>query len=61
MGFILIVELAVATSIYAYKDRLADGFDRGLAESMKKYGPYDIKKTADFDLMQATVRIKHVD
>lgn len=53
------MELTVAASIYAYKDRLADGFDRGLAESMKQYGPFDVKKTADFDLMQATVSRKY--
>lgn len=49
------VELAVAASIYAYKDRLADGFDRGLTESMRQYGPDDVEKTTDFDLMQAKV------
>lgn len=57
LGFILIIELAVATSIYAYKDRLADGFDRGLTESMKQYGSYENKKTTDFDIMQATVSL----
>lgn len=55
LGFILIMELAVATSVYAYKDRLADGFDKGLAENMKQYGPYGAKTTIDFDLMQSTV------
>lgn len=55
LGCILIVELAVATSLYAYKDRLASGFERGLNESMIKYGPEDVARTRDFDLMQGKV------
>lgn len=56
LGCILIIELAVAASIYAYRDRLADGFDRGLTESMKQYESYENKKTTDFDIMQATLK-----
>lgn len=55
LGFILIVELAIATSMYAYKDRLADGFDKGLNDSMEKYGPEDVERTNDFDKMQIKV------
>lgn len=52
---ILIVELASATSIHAYKDRLASGFDKGLNDSMVKYEADDIAIIIDFDLMQGKV------
>lgn len=55
MGAILIVELACATSMYAYKDRLSDGFDKGLNDSMVKYEADDLTIITDFDLMQGKV------
>lgn len=55
LGVILIVELACATSMYAYKDRLANGFDKGLNDSMVKYAADDIAIVTDFDLMQGKV------
>lgn len=39
MTFILIVELGIAVSIYAYKNRLADGFEKGLAIGMNDNDP----------------------
>lgn len=53
LGIILILELALAGSIYAYKDRLKDGFDVGLAKSMEGYGSVSNSKTIDFDYMQS--------
>lgn len=53
---VLILELAVAGSTYAYKDRLSDGFDKGLNQSMQNYGPGAVVKSADFDTMQSKVR-----
>lgn len=41
--------------MYAYKDRLADGFDQGLTNSMIKYEADDIAIINDFDLMQGKV------
>lgn len=58
LTFILIVELAVATSMYAYKDRLADGFDKGLEQSMLSYGPDDPQRTIDFYWMQRKVNFR---
>lgn len=52
---ILIVELACATSMYAYKERLAEGFDKGLNDSMFKYEADDVVIITDFDLMQGKV------
>lgn len=55
LGFILIVQLACATSMYAYRNRIANGFDEGLNNSMIKYGPEDVIRTIDFDIMQGRV------
>jgi hypothetical protein len=52
---VLVLELAVATSTFTYKDRLADGFDLGLNQSMQNYGPNSMEKSADFDAMQIKV------
>lgn len=56
LGFILVIELGIAVSMYAYKDRLADGFDKGLENSMLTYGPDDPQRTIDFFWMQRKVR-----
>lgn len=56
MGFILVVELGIALYTYAYKDRLADGFDKGLENSMLSYGPDDPQRTIDFFWMQRKVK-----
>lgn len=55
LGVILVVELACATSMYAYKDRIASGFDKGLNDSMIQYEADDVIIVADFDLMQGKV------
>lgn len=55
MAIIFILEIAVTISLYAYKDKLSDGFDRGLNESMKEYGDSS-SVTSHFDFMQAEVK-----
>lgn len=53
LAVVLVLEIGLAISIYAYKDRLSDGFDRGLNQSMSAYGSVgSAAKTADFDRMQ---------
>lgn len=52
------IELGIAVSMYAYKDRLADGFDKGLENSMLSYGPDDPQRTIDFFWMQRKVKWK---
>ena len=42
----------MTVTLYAYKDRLAGGFDRGLNQSLIDYG-LDVPRTADFDIMQS--------
>ncbi|KAG4075393.1 hypothetical protein HA402_015046 [Bradysia odoriphaga] len=55
LAIILILEIAVTISIYAYKDKLSDGFDRGLNQSMKIYGESSTIST-DFDVMQSELQ-----
>lgn len=52
LAFILIVELIIAASIYAYKNRLADGFDKGLEISMN---PDDPQRNLDIYWVQRNV------
>ncbi|CAO1344999.1 unnamed protein product [Diamesa hyperborea] len=55
LAIILVIELAIAASLYAYKDHLADGLHKGLNQSIHKYGPDAVMKSADFDAMQANL------
>lgn len=57
MAFILFVELCIAASVYAYKDRLADGFDKGLEDSMRSNSIDDPQRNIDFNWMQRKVNI----
>ncbi|XP_055709917.1 tetraspanin-7-like [Phlebotomus papatasi] len=57
LAVVFVIELSLASSIYAYKDNLADGFDRGLNQSMTRYGlPGTEEKTGDFDTIQARMQ-----
>lgn len=56
-GFLVLVfllEIVLTASIYAYRERLTHGFERGLNVSLQNYG-LDVIKSADFDVMQAKV------
>lgn len=57
MAFILFVELCIAASMYAYKDRLADGFDKGLEEGMRSNSIEDPQRNIDLNWMQRKVNI----
>lgn len=56
MTFILIVELGIAASIYAYKNRLADGFEKGLAIGMNDNDP---QRNIDIYWVQRNVCFHH--
>ncbi|XP_031617193.1 tetraspanin-7-like [Contarinia nasturtii] len=56
LAFILFIELCIAASIYAYKDRLADGFDKGLTNSMLSNSVDDPQRTIDFNWMQRNLK-----
>lgn len=49
---VFLLEIVLTASIYAYRERLTHGFDRGLNISLTNYGQ-DVIRTADFDVMQA--------
>lgn len=55
MAFILFVELTIAASMYAYKDRLADGFDKGLENGMLTNIIDDPQRNVEFNWMQRKV------
>lgn len=55
LTIILAIELAIAASLYTYKDQLADGLQKGLNQSIRNYGPDAVMKSADFDAMQENV------
>jgi hypothetical protein len=55
LTIILVIELAIAASLYMYKDHLADGLQKGLNQSIRNYGPEFVMKSADFDAMQENV------
>lgn len=54
LAIVLVLEITMASAVYAYKDRLAQGFDDSLNKSMEAYGPNNVEST-DLDTMQATV------
>jgi len=56
---IFLLEISAGVSIYAYRDKLVDGFGKGLNQSLASYGT-DPQKTSDFDLMQSTVSLRHM-
>jgi hypothetical protein len=51
---IFLLEISAGVSIYAYRDKLLDGFGKGLNQSLTSYLT-DQEKASDFDLMQSTV------
>ena len=55
---IFLLEISAGISIYAYRDKLLDGFGKGLNQSLDSYLT-DKEKASDFDLMQSTVSLRH--
>jgi len=51
---IFLLEISAGVSIYAYRDKLLDGFSKGLNQSLANYNT-DPEKASDFDLMQSTL------
>lgn len=60
LTIILVIELAIAASMYTYKDHLANGLQKGLNQSIRNYGPDSVMKSADFDAMQENVNYKWI-
>jgi len=56
---IFLLEISAGISIYAYRDKLLDGFGKGLNQSLASYLT-DQEKARDFDLMQTTVSLRNM-
>jgi len=56
---IFLLEISAGVSIYAYRDKLLDGFGKGLNQSLANYMT-DQEKASDFDLMQSTVSVRNM-
>jgi hypothetical protein len=57
---IFLLEISAGVSIYAYREKLLDGFGKGLNQSLTTYMT-DKDKASDFDLMQSTVSLRHTE
>jgi hypothetical protein len=53
------LEISAGVSIYAYRGKLLDGFDKGLNLSIATYST-DKEKANDFDMMQSRVSFRLV-
>lgn len=53
---ICLMELGAGLSIFAYRTKLAAGFDKGLNQSMINYRTETPQRIADLDSMQTTVK-----
>jgi hypothetical protein len=53
----LLLEVSAGVSIYAYRERLLDGFGKGLNQSIASYTT-DIEKAKDFDTVQSRVSFR---
>jgi len=56
LAIVFVLELGAGISIFAYRTKLTDGFDKGLSQAMSKYrDANDTHLAADFDLIQETL------
>ncbi|KAF2887877.1 hypothetical protein ILUMI_18296, partial [Ignelater luminosus] len=55
LAIILVLELGAGISIFAYRSKLTAGFDKGLNQSIINYRSESAGKSADIDIMQATL------
>jgi tetraspanin-7 len=56
---IFMLEISAGVSVYVYREKLIEGFDKGLSQSIATYMT-DHEKATDFDLMQSTVSLSHL-
>lgn len=56
---IFLLEISAGVSIYAYREKLLEGFGKGLNQSLASYQT-DQEKASDFDLVQSTVSMGHM-
>lgn len=58
MAIVLVLELGAGVSIFAYRAKLKEGFDKGLTDAMENYhNDNHTKISTDLDLIQKTVKL----
>ncbi|EFA04407.1 tetraspanin-7 [Tribolium castaneum] len=55
LAIVFVLELGAGISIFAYRNKLNEGFDKGLAQAMANYRNDSTHIVADFDFMQETL------
>ncbi|RZC39581.1 tetraspanin-7-like [Asbolus verrucosus] len=55
LAIIFVLELGAGISIFAYRTKLTEGFDKGLTQAMVSYRNDSTHLAADFDLVQETL------
>ncbi|XP_019873518.1 tetraspanin-7 [Aethina tumida] len=55
LAIVFVLELGAGVSIFAYRTKLTEGFDKGLTQAMIKYRNDSGHLAEDFDLMQKTL------
>ncbi|KAJ8952280.1 hypothetical protein NQ318_007448 [Aromia moschata] len=55
LAMMFVMELGAGVSIYAYRTKLTEGFDKGLTQAMINYRNDSAHLAADFDRMQQTL------
>lgn len=57
LAIVLVLELGAGVSIFAYRAKLKEGFDKGLTDAMENYhNDNHTKISTDLDLIQKTVK-----
>ncbi|CAG9814088.1 unnamed protein product [Phaedon cochleariae] len=56
LAIVFVMELGAGISIFAYRAKLSDGFDKGLTQAMMNYRNDSTHLAGDFDLMQETLK-----
>jgi len=58
LAIVLVLELGAGVSIFAYRAKLKEGFDKGLTDAMENYhNDNHTKISTDLDLIQKTVKL----
>jgi len=55
LALIFVLEIGAGVSIFAYRNKLMQGFDKGLTQSIENYRTEKHEKVAEFDAIQAAL------
>ncbi|XP_074029918.1 tetraspanin-7 isoform X2 [Leptinotarsa decemlineata] len=56
LAIVFVLEFGAGISIFAYRSKLTEGFDKGLTQAMMNYRNDSAHLAEDFDLMQETLQ-----